>query len=408
MNILMVCPYFYSKACRIKLRPDIYEVSKRLVQRGHRVFVLTSKTHGTPEHEVLDGVEIHRVFSLSLPKIYYFIPFIPQFVGMLLKICEEHDIQIVHFWNYEYLTSVLAVLLRTKLKNLPFIMTVVGFPGLNWMYGETIVDLVGKIYTFTLGRIIFAAVDQVILLGRNLVKYALWMGAAPDRVSVNSFGLDFEAFLPKKTPTDVRRQLGISVWDKIVIYVGRLEPVKGIRYLIDAAKSVSGKMKNVKFLVVGDGPLRSEVSLSPQMVSTGWRNDVPDLLNASDLFVLPSISEGLPLSILEAYALEKPVVATNVGAVSEIVIEGRSGLLVPPKDREQLSNAILHLLRRPQLMQNMGSYGKDLVGRNYDWHNILNNYERMYQLSRLKKARASVLNSTFLQLGSRRLAKWDP
>jgi glycosyltransferase involved in cell wall biosynthesis len=238
---------------------------------------LTSKTYGTPEHEVLDGVEIHRVFSLSLPKIYYFIPFIPQFVGMLLRICEKHDIQILHFWNYEYLTSVLAVLLRKRLKNLPFFMTIIGFPGLNWRYGETVVDLVGKIYTYTLGRIIFKAVDHVILLGRNLVKYALWMGIAPDEISINSFGMDLKAFLPKRKPSEVRRQFGISVSDKVVIYVGRLEQVKGIRYLTETAKSVGGKMKNVKFLVVGDGPLRSEVSLNPQMVPTGWRNDVPDL-----------------------------------------------------------------------------------------------------------------------------------
>jgi len=377
----MISPYFYSKFCRRKLRPDVYEVSKRLTQRGHKIVVVTSKTYGVPSYEIIEDIQIHRVSSLALPKIYYFIPHIPRFIDKVLEICKKNDIEILHFWNYEYLTSVLTLFLRKKLQNIPFIITIIGFPGLNWKYGAKIVDLAGLAYTYTIGKTVLKTVDHVILLGRNLIKYALWMGVPAEKISINSFGIDFQEFRPTKKVEEVRKELGISPSEKVVIFVGRLEPVKGIKYFLKAARFLCKKMRNIKFLIVGDGPLRSELQAYsiPQIIFTGWRNDVPNLLNASDLFVLPSLSEGLPLSILEACAIGKPIVATNVGAVNEIVIHGYNGILVSPKNWKQLIKAIQYLINNPELMQEMGLRGKDLVEKKYDWNTILNIYEEIYQ-----------------------------
>jgi len=365
----------------------VYEVSKRLVRRGHTVVVVASKTYGAPSYEIVEGIQVYRILSLALPKIYYFIPLIPQFISKILEICKKYNIEVLHFWNYEYLTSVLALLLRKKLQNIPFVMTIIGFPGLNWKYGVKIVDLAGLIYTYTVGKIILKVVDHVILLGKNLTKYALWMGVLVQKISINSFGLDFQEFQPRKGVEEVRKELGISPSEKVVIFVGRLEPVKGIKYLLKAAKSICKKMSNVKFLVVGDGPLRSELQAcsNPQIIFTGWRNDVPDLLNASDLLVLPSLSEGLPISILEAYAIGKPVIATNVGAVGEIVINGYNGILIPPQDWNQLTKAILYLINNPKLMQKMGIQGKNLVKKKHNWDTVLNTYEKIYQSTKAKK-----------------------
>jgi glycosyltransferase involved in cell wall biosynthesis len=92
----------------------------------------------------------------------------------------------------------------------------------------------------------------------------------------------------------------------------------------------------------------------------------------------PSLSEGLPLSILEAAATGKPVVATNVGAISEVVVNGYTGLLVPPRDWKKLAEAILTLINNSETMQKMGTRGKIIVEKNYNWIDILNNYEAMY------------------------------
>jgi glycosyltransferase involved in cell wall biosynthesis len=212
------------------------------------------------------------------------------------------------------------------------------------------------------------------------------MGVPAKNISVNSFGVDLQEFLPKKTANEVRRELGISPTEKVVIFIGRLEPVKGVKYLLEAAREICGKMDNIKFLLVGDGPLRLKLQASPnsQIIFTGWRDDVSDLLNASDLMVLPSLSEGLPLSILEAFAIEKPVVATNVGAINEVVLNEWNGLLVPPRDSRRLAKAISRLICSPDLMLKMGKHGKDLIKEKYDWDDILDRYEEIYACA-LKK-----------------------
>lgn len=377
----MVSPYFYSKACRIKLRPDVYEVSKRLARRGHNVIVLTSRTYGAPSYEVVEGVKVYRASSFALPKIYYFIPFIPKFLILLFEICRKYDIEIVHFWNYEYLTSVLAFLARKNLRKVPFVMTIIGFPGLNWKYGVKIIDLIGLIYTYTIGKAILKAVNRIIVLGKSLVKYAIWMGVASDKISINSFGIEFQEFKPRKRASEIRKELSISAEETVVAFVGRLEPVKGVKYLLKAAETVCRKVKNIRFLVVGDGPLRSKLQAGSdaRIIFTGWRNDVADILNASDLLVLPSLSEGLPLIILEAYALGKTVVASNVGAVSEVVINGYNGLLVPPENWKSLARAILYLIWNPDIIKYMGKNGKKFVSTKYDWGRIINQYEKIYE-----------------------------
>jgi len=365
---------------RIKLRPDILEVSTRLVKRGHKVVALASNAYSGPSYEVVEGVEVYRVSSLPLPNIFYFIPSPPNLVGELLEICRKHKIDILHFWNYEYLTSSLAFFLRRKLGSLPFVLTVIGFPGLNWHYGLKGVDIAGFIYTYTVGKLVLKSVDHVILLGKSLVRYASRMGVSEDKISINSFGIDFEAFHPIKPLDRVRKEFKIAPSDKVIIYVGRLEPVKGVTYLLEAAKHLSTNTQNLKFLIVGDGPLRSKFQKpeNQHIVFTGWRRDIADLLNVSDIFVLPSLSEGLPISVLEAYALAKPVIATNVGAVPELVINNKTGLLIEPRNCEQIEEAIHHLTENPYIAKRMGTDGKKLVRKYHNWDYIMNKYEEIY------------------------------
>lgn len=373
----------------MKLRPEIYEISKRLVKRGHKVVALASETYGTPRHEIIDGIEIYRIPSIDFPDVFYFIPSFSHLVNTLLTICKQHNIQIVHFWNYEYLTSTLAFLLRKKLTNLSFVLTVIGFPGLNWHYGVRTIDMVGFIYTYTIGKLILGAVDHVVVLGTSLIKYAKWMGIPDDKISVCPLGIDLETFRATKSSKIIRDEFGIGSSDIVIIYVGRLEQVKGIAYLFEAAKNLSKRFKNIRFLIVGDGPLRSkfEKHSDPQTILTGWRNDVANLLNAADIFVLPSISEGLPISILEAYALERPVIATNVGAVANTVVNRETGLLTQPADWKGLAKAISYLVENPEVRHKIGIRGKEYVKEHFDWECILDKYEEIYESCMMKRRR---------------------
>ncbi len=158
----------------------------------------------------------------------------------------------------------------------------------------------------------------------------------------------------------VRESLGIGEDAYVIGTVGRLTAVKGHETLLQVVRSLKVTMSNLKCLIVGDGPLMQrftrllqDFGLEKEVILAGQRHDVYDLINCMDLFVLPSLHEGIPMVLLEALALNRPVVASRVGGIPEVVTHGRSGLLVEPGNTEELMNAV-------SLVVNDKSYGERL------------------------------------------------
>lgn len=156
---------------------------------------------------------------------------------------------------------------------------------------------------------------------------------------------------PVVNTTEKKRELGILPGMKIVGTVSRLKPIKGINYFLKAAKTVLETHKNIVFLIVGDGPLEDELKdmaralgIHDRVFFLGFQEDVTEMLSIMDVFVLTSLHEGIPVSLLEAMWLGLPVVATRVGGVPEVVEHGRSGLLAPPRDEKAIAKAILAML----------------------------------------------------------------
>ncbi|RPJ78609.1 MAG: glycosyltransferase family 1 protein, partial [Acidobacteria bacterium] len=150
----------------------------------------------------------------------------------------------------------------------------------------------------------------------------------------------------------------------VVGNIAALVPHKGQRYLVDAAATVVREMPRARFLVLGEGELRHELGeqierlrLSQHVLLGGFRADVLGLLKSFDLFVMSSVTEGLGTSLLDAMAAGRPVVATRAGGIPEVVDEGVTGLLVPPRDAGALADAILSLLRDDNLRRRMGDAG---------------------------------------------------
>jgi len=179
-------------------------------------------------------------------------------------------------------------------------------------------------------------------------------------------GTNLERFAPNAVPAKriaaVRAELGIPADSLVVGTVARLVAEKGYRELFSAARTVRDTMPDVLFLAVGadDGEelnrlSRDEIEAASRHVTfAGWRLDIPDLIAASDVFVLPSWREGLPRSAIEAAAMGKPLVLTNIRGSREVVRDGIEGLLVPPRDDTALAEALLHLLADPALRERMG------------------------------------------------------
>jgi len=167
----------------------------------------------------------------------------------------------------------------------------------------------------------------------------------------------------------------------VALTIARLDEQKGHRFLLDAAVQVP----EVQFILAGDGPLRSslevqvqELGLTDRIKFLGHRTDIRDLLASCDVFVLPSLYEGLPLSILEAMAAGKPVIATQVGGTPEVVIDGETGLLVPPSDSAALAAAIRSVVSNREFAHRLGLAGQIRVVREFSTTIMVRQVSELY------------------------------
>lgn len=175
-------------------------------------------------------------------------------------------------------------------------------------------------------------------------------------------GIEIEKFNKECDKEEIRKNLRLPPSGVVIGTIARLAPQKGVTYLLKAASLL--KEYSITLLIVGDGPLRQQLEkealdlgLGNRVIFAGMREDIAEIFAVLDIFVLPSITEGLPLTILEAMAAAKPVVATRVGGVPEAILEGKTGLVVPPKDPEALAVALAGLLGEKERLVRMGKNG---------------------------------------------------
>ncbi len=212
-------------------------------------------------------------------------------------------------------------------------------------------------------------------------------GARPAKVVTIYNGLELAEF-PQATPETrqaTRQTLGIAEDVLLLGSVGRLHRQKGFTHLLAALPTIKAQFPQVKLLLVGDGELcdaleaqTAELGLQESVIFTGTRTDVPTLLTALDLFVLPSLWEGLPNVILEAMAVGLPVVATAVGGTPELVVDGSTGCLVPPSNPAALAKAIGDLLAQPAQRQQMGAAGRVRVEQQFTIQRMVQATEALY------------------------------
>lgn len=202
---------------------------------------------------------------------------------------------------------------------------------------------------------------------RDYVKYGV---CDTEKITVICSGIELNKFKEaswseKRT---LRKELGIPENAKIVGTVGRLVPVKGPVFLIDAAKFVLSKHPNTFFLFVGDGELKHELvkrarklDIEHQVLFVGWRDDVARILSLFDIFVFPSLNEGMGRVLVEAMTLGKPIVASDVGGIPDLVIHGKNGFLVCPKNPLELAKGIKILIEDKNQREHMGECGKEMA-----------------------------------------------
>jgi sugar transferase (PEP-CTERM/EpsH1 system associated) len=191
-------------------------------------------------------------------------------------------------------------------------------------------------------------------------------------------GVDVERF----TPAEERRSVETAV---VIGTVGRLDPVKKQDLLLDALARICQRQPNVKLTIVGDGPLReplrshaTELGVADRVNFTGARSDAPELMRSFDVFVLPSINEGISNTILEAMATGLPVVAGRVGGNPEIVADGVTGRLYDPVDASGLEQALMPYLTDPVVRRAHGAAGRARVVQNFSLAAMVGRYQNFY------------------------------
>lgn len=207
-----------------------------------------------------------------------------------------------------------------------------------------------------------------------------------DKVDVVFNGAPLDHFAPRTRDEGdrVRAELGIPLDAPVITTIGRLNAQKGHATLIAAAPIVAKQFPQVRFLIAGDGdllgPLKAQASalgVSATTVFAGHRTDVPEILAATDIVCISSNYEGTPLVLFEAMAAAKAVVSTSVDGCAEIIEEGRTGLLVPPRDPEKLGAALCRVLAEPSLREALGNQAKE-ASKRYDIQACVRAMERIY------------------------------
>lgn len=199
-------------------------------------------------------------------------------------------------------------------------------------------------------------------------------------------GINIKYYERVPTPNLKKRaEFGLGKDDFVCATVGRLVPIKGHTYLIKAIQKVVKVIPEAKFLFVGDGELKSKLSeeiksldLQKHIILLGARSDIATILSCINAFLLPSLNEGFGMVLIEAMAARKPVIATNVGGVPEVIINGTTGILVPPKDPEAFSSAIIKLYNNPDISLEMGSAGYSRAKNFFDIGTTVRKFEDLY------------------------------
>jgi glycosyltransferase involved in cell wall biosynthesis len=241
-----------------------------------------------------------------------------------------------------------------------------------------------KVQLFILIERLMAKITRKVLVLSEQEKkdyIALKIGIEDKFILIRN-GIDIDKF---GKATGRRSEFGIGEDVVVIAVIARLEPVKGVIYFIRAMKNIASRFSNIVGLIVGDGTLYNQLlqevailGLEGYVKFLGWREDIPEILSITDIVVVPSLMEGFGIVVLEAYASGKPVVATNVGGLHEIVEDGVTGFLVPPEDSVAIADAVCRLIADKDLREGMGRRGK-IKAKQFSLENMYKELEGVYE-----------------------------
>lgn len=336
-----------------------YNLADHLARRGHEVHVITSHDAGLPKLSEENGFSVHRI---AWPNIR-FIGIVTFWVKICLKI---RTIKPDVFHAQSLLCGIPAVAAKKFLK-IPFVV---------WGQGSDIY-LPGR-FTRMTSKPILQNADAVLALTEDMKQK---MREICDRdISVVPNGIDLERF---KISSGGKKEGNA----KTIIFVGRLHPVKGVQYLIEAMAIVHQQMPDVKLVIVGDGMERARLEEFAEKLNLNGciqfagqvpQESIPRFMHQADVFVLSSLSESFGIVNLEAMAAGLPIVATNVGGIPDIVEEGVNGYLVNAKNPDEIAERVLIFLQNDEMREEISANNREKAEM-FTWSRVAEKVEKEYQ-----------------------------
>ena len=351
---------------------SLFHIIKRLDRSLYEPVVVCPSWASLGEELECLGVEVEMVPMQpagrvrGVPKLL--VACVPA-IRQLQRIMREREIDLVHVNTSANICGAIAA----RLLGLPVV----------WHVREM---MWRRFIRWVIFRLVLTCSTKVICVS-EAVKQAVLAGAKvpDDKFSVIYNGVELAEYDRPVDRQNTLTELGIS-HDRIVVgTIGWLGPDKGIDVFLEAAASVAESMPETVFLIVGGGAWESDLKrlahrlqLEDKTYFTGWRRDVVPLYQIMDLVVLPSRSEGFGKALIEGMAARKPVVATRVGGIPEIVVDQETGILVPVDDPKALAEAILSLLQGQTRMVKLGEMGRRRVEQMFTWDMSVAKVEKVY------------------------------
>ena len=343
-----------------------HNIAKHLTMRGHEVHVITTLDKGLSKESIVEGFYAHRIKTIER---LGFGP-ISFSIKSLFLINKIHP-DILH--SQSILRTGLTCFITKKLFKKHYIAYCQGSDIYSsWMFKKVI------------SRLVLKNADAVIALTGDMKRE---IKKIYDRdIIVIPNGINLERF-ENLSREDIRRRLKIKEDEKVIVFVGTLRPVKGVKYLIKTMKIITQKGTDTRLMLVGDGVDRGKLEGLVEELDLGKyvkfigkvpNEEVPEYMVASDVFVLPSLSESFGIVNLEAMASGLPIVATKVGGLPEVVKDGETGFLVEPRNPEQIAEKVLLIFEDDELRERISENNKKKA-KEYSWESVVKRLEKVYQ-----------------------------
>ena len=361
----------------------VLQVAKRLKEHGFSSIVAMPKGDKTFA-DILDDADIpyYQVRNFKrLPRpsdllgimrwLLYFIPCIVS----LVRLIRRNKVDIVHVNGIMNV----QVSLATKLSGAKLV----------WHLNDVRNP---KLLKPILLPLLYILPDKLVGTSEAVGRCYLGNGSLAREMVVLYPPVDTSKFHPNSNIEEYRREFGLKPDEKVIGIVGNINPVKGYEYFFSAARFVKEAFPKVKFLVVGKRletqekywhqlhTLIVDIQIEDDIILAGYRADIPELVNSMDIFVSASVFESASMVVMEALACARPIVATQVGGVPELVMDGETGILIPPKDPKAISKAVLYLLNHPEEAREMGLRGRQRMIGYFDLAICAQRHEEIYNM----------------------------